>query len=49
MLLGGQFTSTTSGLVTHKYGDAAGEVFRAGMGVAGNVGLPGTKFFKTRV
>jgi len=41
-----EFTSTTSGIVSHKYGQVAGEVFRAGVGVAGNVGLPGTKFFK---
>jgi len=39
-------TETTSSMVTHKYGSAAGEVFRSGIGIATNVGLPGHKLFK---
>jgi len=39
-------TETTSGVVAHKYGAQAGELFRSGVGIATNVGLPGHKFFK---
>jgi hypothetical protein len=42
------FTETTTTLVNHRYGPAAGELFRAGVGIIGNVGLPGKKFFKTK-
>jgi len=41
-------TQTSSGLVVHKYGPQAGEAFRAGMGIAGNIGLPGTKLMKLK-
>jgi len=39
-------TETTSSMVTHKYGNDAGQVFRSGIGIATNVGLPGHKLFK---
>jgi hypothetical protein len=42
------FTETTTNLVSHQYGPAAGELFQTGIGIIGNVGLPGKKFFKTR-
>jgi len=41
-------TETTSTLVTHKYGADAGDVFRSGVGIVTNVGLPGTKLFKKK-
>lgn len=46
MFIGEGITETTSGMVTHKYGPAAGETFRSGIGIATNLGLPGHKFFK---
>jgi len=42
------FSETTTTLVSHQYGPAAGELFKAGIGIIENVGLPGKKFFKTR-
>jgi hypothetical protein len=42
------FTETTTTLVSHQYGPAAGELFKSGIGIIENVGLPGKKFFKTR-
>jgi len=38
-------TDTTTSLVTHKYGTDAEQVFRSGIGIVTNVGLPGSKIF----
>jgi len=40
------FTKATTGVVTHSYGQGAGELFEAGVGIVGNVGLPGKRYFK---
>lgn len=47
MFIGEGITETTSGIVTCKYGSAAGEVFRSGIGIATNLRLPGNKVFKS--
>jgi len=40
------FTKATTGVVTHSYGQGAGELFEAGIGIVGNVGLPGSRYIK---
>lgn len=40
------FTEATGGVVAHKYGPAVAEAFKVGMGIAGNIGIPGSKFIK---
>lgn len=40
------FTKATTGVITHSYGQGAGELFEAGVGIVGNVGLPGKRYFK---
>jgi len=40
------FTKTTTDVITHSYGQGAGELFEAGVGIVGNVGLPGARYFK---
>jgi len=40
------FTESAGELVVHRYGVAAGELFKAGAGVVGNINLPGKRFLK---
>jgi len=42
------FSTTTSGIVSSKYGPLAGEVFKAGVGVVGTAvpSIPGTRYLK---
>ena len=42
------FTENAGELVGHRYGAAAGELFKAGAGVVGNMKLPGKKFLKVK-
>jgi len=47
-IIRGGITETASGLVASKYGPVAGEVLRAGLSVAGNAAIPGSRFLKMR-
>jgi len=40
------FTKATTDAITHSYGEGAGELFEAGVGVVGNIGLPGARYLK---